>query len=121
MHITQPVRHSMHGADFESFVSPTSGSRELCAWRTTLHPGQAGTEHVVDHEEVFLVLDGEPVIHLDGSAIAPTAGSVVLVPAGSAVRVDNPGPRPTSMWVTTVVGLTATIAGGDPIRPPWTR
>ncbi|MGW0037064.1 cupin domain-containing protein [Gordonia sp. NPDC003376] len=121
MHITEPVRHRLHGADFDSFVSPSSGSRELCAWRTTIGPGQAGAEHTIDHEEVFLVLAGEPVIRLDGAAATPTSGEVVFAPAGSSVAVDNPGPDPVTMWVTTVVGLTATMAGGDPISPPWAR
>lgn len=113
--------HQMHGARFDSVVAPSAGSAELCAWRTTVAPGTSGQAHTIDHEEVFLVLTGTPTITLDGTSTPLAPGSVVFAPAGSSVRLDNDAAGEAQLWVTTVVGLTASTPGGDRIVPPWTR
>jgi quercetin dioxygenase-like cupin family protein len=111
--------HHMHGAQFHSYVAPSRGSRQLCAWRTELAPGTAGAPHTVSHEEVFLVLHGSPTITLDDQQARLCAGDVVFVPESATVKLDNPGDSPASVWVTTSVGLTAVTAGGETITPPW--
>ncbi|MGW5521147.1 cupin domain-containing protein [Gordonia sp. NPDC003950] len=118
--IDSPRHHDLHGATFSSYVCPSTGSRELCAWRTTLGPAQPGADHRVDHEEVFLVLAGTPRITLDGLVTHAHVGDVVFVPAGSSVRLDNPGADECQVWVSAPVGLTATTAQGQRIIPPWT-
>ena len=99
---------------------PSAGSAELCAWRTTVAPGTTGQPHIVNHEEVFLVLAGTPTMTLDGTPTRLAPGSVVFVPAGSSVRLDNDADEEAQLWVTTVVGLTASTPAGDRIVPPWT-
>lgn len=115
------VAHRLHGAVFHSYAAPARGSAELCAWRLEVQPGVAGVPHRVSREEVFLVLSGALTVTLDGVAAEVTPGDVVLVPAGSSVAVGNRGDGPALMWVTTSVGLEATTADGDVIRPPWTQ
>jgi len=115
------VRHQLHGAVFHSFAAPASGSRELCAWRLEVAPGTPGAAHRLTKEEVFLMLSGTLDVTLDGETSTLTPGEVVLVPAGAEVRVDNTGAGPAAMWVTTSVGLQATMADGSTIAPPWTR
>ena len=110
----------LHGARFESVVAPSAGSAELCAWRTTVAPGTTGQPHIVNHEEVFLVLAGTPTMTLDGTPTRLAPGSVAFVPAGSSVRLDNDADEEAQLWVTTVVGLTASTPAGDRIVPPWT-
>ncbi|MGC4934218.1 cupin domain-containing protein [Gordonia sp. DT30] len=119
--VTQPTVHGMHGSLFESFVSPSRGSTELCAWRTVVGPTQQGTAHRVDREEIFLVLGGEPVLYLDGRPEALQVGAVVFVPADSEVRLDNPGMHEATLWVTAVAGLQATTVSGQQISPPWAQ
>ncbi|WHU45487.1 cupin domain-containing protein [Gordonia sp. L191] len=119
--VVGPVVHGMHGARFESFVAPSRGSAELCAWRTVLEPEQFGTAHRVDREEIFLVLTGDPECELDGRRHTLAVGSVVHVPAGSRVRLDNPGSAEASVWVTAPAGLTAVTDSGETITPPWAR
>ncbi len=114
------VLHAMHGARFLSYVAPSSGSRQLCAWRVEVAAGQTGAAHRVSHEEVFLTLAGSPTLHLDDARHELTTGDVVLVPAGATVRLDNPGAGEASLWVTAAVGLTATTPDGSIITPPWT-
>lgn len=115
------VIHEMHGSQFASYVAPSSGSRQLCAWRTELEPGTPATPHTVSHEEVFLVLEGTPTVRI-GTAAATVLipGSVVFVPAATRVAVSNDGPVAARMWVTAAVGLTATTDDGLVLSPPWT-
>jgi mannose-6-phosphate isomerase-like protein (cupin superfamily) len=117
----EAVVHDLHGARFSSYVAPSSGSTELCAWRVAVAPGVAGQEHRISREEVFLVLSGSPTLALDGVSSELTPGRVVLAPAGARVRLDNPGGTPAELWVTTSVGLEAELADGSSLSPPWTR
>ncbi|MGV9858232.1 cupin domain-containing protein [Gordonia sp. NPDC003425] len=119
--IAKPNTFEMHGAVFESFVSPSRGSSELCGWRTELRPGQIGAEHCIDAEEILLVLSGRPRVVLDGAQYEVAAGDVLFAAAGTSVRVDNPHATPARMWVSAVAGLTATSSTGERICPPWTH
>ena len=115
------VEHQMHGATFLSFVAPASGSRQLCAWRLEVAAGATGVAHRVNHEEVFLLLDGELSVTLDGASETLRPGDVAQVPAGAEVCIDNPSGRSASAWVTTAVGLEATLPDGSSVSPPWVR
>jgi quercetin dioxygenase-like cupin family protein len=119
--IKSPVEHQMHGALFASYVAPARGSAELCAWRVRVEPDVQGQAHRVSHEEVFLVLAGTPTITVDGDRDRLETGDVVFAAAGSSVRLDNDGDLAAELWVTTSVGLTAQMADGTEIVPPWVR
>ena len=128
LHAADAVVHQLHGSVFTSFASPARGSRELCAWRLEVPPGSRGVPHTISKEEILLVLSGTLRVTLDGAPASADAqpadarpGDAVLVPAGAQLQVDNPGPAPAVAWVTTSVGLEATMAGGAAIRPPWTQ
>ena len=109
-----------HGSRFLSYVSPTRGSRELCAWRLSVPPGLRGVAHRPSREEVLLVLEGELRVSLDGTESALHPDDVLLVPAGSELRVDA-GPEGASAWVSTTPGLEAVTADGTRLAPPWAR
>ncbi|GGL94300.1 cupin domain-containing protein [Nakamurella endophytica] len=119
-HQSDAVVYETHGSLFRSFVTPSRGSRELCAWQLTVPAGLIGVEHRPDREEVLLVVAGDLVVTVDGTTATAHAGSVVLVPAGSEFRVDG-GPSGATAWVTTTPGLEAVTADGTRIRPPWAR
>jgi quercetin dioxygenase-like cupin family protein len=122
MHPADAIVHELHGARFSSFAAPARGSRELCAWRLDVAPGSVGTGHTVSREEVLLMLTG--TLHVtvgDAAAEASGPGDVIVVPPGGSLRVDNPGDEPASAWVTTSVGLQATLADGSTLSPPWVR
>lgn len=112
------VSFETHGSRFLSFVSPSKGSTQLCAWQLTIPAGLRGVAHRPSLEEVLLVLDGELQVTLDGAYAALHRGDAVLVPAGSELRVDA-GPDGASAWVTTTPGLEAVTADGTRISPPW--
>ncbi|MFC9326035.1 cupin domain-containing protein [Kitasatospora sp. NPDC057015] len=113
--------HEIHGARFTSYASTASGSTELCAWRLEVPAGSEGVAHTVDREEILLLLDGSLLIALDGEERTLLPGDTAIAPAGGTLRVDNPGRQPARAWVTTSVGLTATLPDGSVINPPWAR
>jgi quercetin dioxygenase-like cupin family protein len=110
--------HQVHGSTFSSFVAPSRGSTQLCAWQLSVPAGLIGAPHRPTREEVLLLLDGELTITLDGIATDLAAGDVVLIPAGSQLRVDG-GTADATAWVTTTPGLEAVMADGSRITPPW--
>ena len=119
--VREAVAHELHGATFHSYVAPASGSRELCAWRLEVAAGTAGVEHRVSREEVVLLVSGRLTVTVDGVTSTLSAGDVVFVPAGASFRVDNTSGAPAGAWVTTSVGLQATMPDGTSISPPWVR
>ena len=112
--------HELHGARFTAYVAPSRGSTQLCAWRLDLPADSPGVEHRVSHEELLLVLDGTLHVSVDGVAGRAERGHVVHVPAGSRLRVGT-GAGPATAWVTTTPGLTAELADGTQLAPPWAR
>ncbi|MFI7544066.1 cupin domain-containing protein [Actinoplanes sp. NPDC049599] len=115
------VRHELHGAAFHSYVAPSSGSRELCAWRLDVAAGTTGVPHRVNREEVLLVLTGELTATIGDNRTTVRAGEVAFVPAGALFGLDNVSDAPAAAWVTTSIGLEATLADGSLISPPWVR
>ncbi len=114
------VPFETHGSRFLSYVSPSRGSSQLCAWQLTVPADLQGVAHQPTREEVLLVLAGELHVTLDGLATALQPGDVVLVPAGSDLRVDA-GLEGATAWVTTTPGLEAVTADGTKIAPPWAQ
>jgi quercetin dioxygenase-like cupin family protein len=121
VHDRDAVPHRLHGSTFHSYAAPATGSRELCAWRLEVPPGTVGAPHRVSREEVFLILGGRLTVTLDGVTGDLTPGDVLLVPAGAELRADNLSDGVVTAWVTTSVGLRATMADGSAVSPPWAR
>ena len=107
------------GIRFTALAAPSRGSAQLCAWLLTVDPGvQPGQPHSLDHDEVFLVLEG--AITLSAGGEVATAGDAVVVPAGEPIQLSNAGDRPARVHVAVRAGFTATLADGTPIgTPPW--
>ncbi|CAL9626165.1 cupin domain-containing protein [Streptomyces sp. enrichment culture] len=111
--------HEIHGTRFVSYANPRTGSKELCAWRGEIPAGTKAPAHTVSREEVFHLLAGELLITLDGRTERVTAGDTVIINAGATFAVENRTDRTATSWVTTSVGLTAEMADGTRIAPPW--
>ncbi len=117
---TEATTFETHGSRFSSYVAPSRGSNELCAWRLDVPADLDGVAHRPNREEILLVLDGELRITLDGVHTELHCGDVALVPANSELRV-NAGPLGASAWVTTTPGLEAVMGDGSRITPPWAQ
>ncbi|GGJ02523.1 cupin domain-containing protein [Streptomyces brasiliensis] len=119
IHSSDAVTHEIHGARFISYVTPRTGSKELCAWRGGVPPGTKAPAHTVNREEVIHLLDGELLITLDGRTERVLAGDTVLVGPGATLGVENLTEGTAVTWVTTSIGLAADLADGTRIVPPW--
>ncbi|MFI9807097.1 cupin domain-containing protein [Streptomyces sp. NPDC052301] len=116
---SEAVTHEIHGARFVSYATPLTGSKELCAWRGEIPPGTQAPAHTVSREEIFHLLVGDLLITLDGRTERISAGDTVIVGAGATLAVENPTDHTAISWVTTSVGLTAELADGTLVTPPW--
>ncbi len=114
------VPFEAHGSRFLSYVAPSRGSSELCAWRLEVPPGLTGVPHRPTREEVLLVLAGELSATVDGSRATLHPGDVLVVPPGAELAVDA-GPEGCTAWVTTSPGLEAVLPDGSRLTPPWSR
>ncbi|KUN20720.1 cupin [Streptomyces antibioticus] len=119
IHPSEAVTHEIHGARFVSFATPLSGSKELCAWRGEIPAGTKAPAHTVNREEILHLLAGELLITLDGDTHRVTAGDTVIVNPGATLSVENPTDDTAVTWVTTSIGLSAELADGTVITPPW--
>jgi quercetin dioxygenase-like cupin family protein len=120
IHASEAVVHEMHGARFTAYATPSSGSKELCAWQLEVSGGSRGVAHTVTREEVFFLMKGAVSITIDGQVSRLAPGDAAVIPAGSTLGVDNDAEETASVWVATSVGLEAVLADGTRITPPWT-
>lgn len=108
-----------HGVRFSSYVRPSRGSDQLCAWRVDVPAGPGGTPHRPSREEVICCVDGELTVAMNGTDHRLRPGDVAYVPAGSEISLGS-GPGGGAAWVTSLAGLEATMGDGSQFRPPWT-
>lgn len=116
---SEAVTHEIHGARFVSYATPLTGSKELCAWRGEIPAGTKAPSHTVNREEIFHLLDGELLITLDDDTHRIAAGDTLIINPGATLSVENPTDRTAISWVTTSIGLKATLTDGTVITPPW--
>lgn len=113
---------ALHGVTFTSFVSSASGAARLAAWRADFHPETPGQAHTMSEEETFYVLAGNLDVELGDDHFRATAGDAVLVPAGAVFKVSNNTTEPAQAWVTSLLGMKATLhPAGQEITPPWAQ
>lgn len=116
----EATRYEMGGNQFDAYIAPSTGSKELCAWRLQVPPDVRGLPHAPSNEEVLLVLGGTLCGALGGEEFALAPGDVLLVPAGVEVRIDG-GRDGATAWVSTGHGLEAVTAAGERLSPPWAQ
>ncbi|WP_330328522.1 cupin domain-containing protein [Streptomyces sp. NBC_00536] len=117
----EAVVHEIHGGRFVSYVRTDTGSRDLAAWRVEIPAAMVAPAHTISAEETFYVLSGRLRLTIDGDSAELGAGDAAVAPAGSTLGVANTTDEPAHMWVTTRAGLTAKLADGATITPPWAQ
>lgn len=121
-HLTSTRTFAMHGVQFHSYASSAFGSARLAAWRAEFAPRTPGQPHRMSHEEVLHVLSGTLQVEVEHDRFTARAGDGVLVPANALFRVSNDADDPAEVWVTTELGMTATMeADGTAVQPPWAQ
>ncbi|MEV0249154.1 cupin domain-containing protein [Nocardia sp. NPDC050712] len=105
-------------AQFSGMAAPSRGSSQICTWRLTVPPNlEVGAAHVLDRDEVFMVLSGR--LEISGQLLG--AGDALVVPAGSPIAVGNPGDEPAVAHIAIAAGFAATMPDGSSFTPPWAR
>jgi quercetin dioxygenase-like cupin family protein len=106
------------GVRFTSLAAPALGSPETCVWQLTVDAGFTSDPHTLDHDEIFVVLDGRVRLTPDGPELG--AGDAGVVPAGEPIALANSADRPARLQVAIRAGFTATMADGSAVgTPPW--
>lgn len=115
-------RFDLPGIHFVGLLAPSRGSTELCTWRLEVDPG-AGSEnesHQLDHEEVFVILEGSLTIIVDGQTLNLNVGDALSVPARTQLSVINRTNAKASALVCIRAGFQGIMANGEMIgTPPW--
>lgn len=110
------------GFHFTGYTAPSRGATEICSWRLQIEPGALSEVHWLDHEEIFLLLEGELTVSVAGEEIKLATGDALAVPARSPLQIANRENLPACAIVCLPVGTQATGANGHVIGTPlWAR
>jgi quercetin dioxygenase-like cupin family protein len=106
-------------ATMRTYASPTTDAHApVAVWRTEMAAGVAGPLHVVDVDQVVVVVSGELTAEVAGTAFVVPAGDSALLPADAERRLTA-GPDGVVTVTASLPGATARIGAGDPVPVPW--
>ena len=113
---------TLPGIRFVGLTAPSRGASEICTWHLHVDPHTpGGNPHWLDHEEVFILLEGSLQIVIDGEQVTGAPGDALTVPANARLQVSNPTDSPAHALVCISAGFQA-FADGEPIgTPPWAQ
>ncbi len=102
-------------------AAPSRGAKQTCAWRFTMAPGAPASLHMVDREEIFVLLSGAARVTIDDAEHDLAAGDALVVPPHTSFAVGNPHAEPLEMIAVLPVGGRAIMPGQAPFVPPWAQ
>ena len=102
-------------------AAPSRGAKQTCAWRFTMAPGAPASPHMVDREEIFVLLSGAARVTIDDAEHDLTAGDALVVPPHTSFALGNPHAEPLEMIAVLPVGGRAIMPGQEPFVPPWAQ
>lgn len=113
---------ALDGFHFTGLTAPSRGASELCTWRLEIEPHTKSEAHWLDHEEVFILLDGSITISVAEEDIELHAGDALSVPARSLLQLTHVGETTAHVIVCVPVGVHGTMADGREVgTPPWAQ
>ena len=92
MHVLRAAladRFELPGVAFTAAAAPSRGSADVCTWHLTVEPGlESPNAHVLDQDEIFMVMAG--VVRLTpGGEVAEPARVVVVIRSGFTATGDD--------------------------------
>lgn len=109
-------------AVMRTLVSPTLHHSALAVWEATLEPGATGPEHLMDADQVYVVLGGSLAVMVEGTFDEAGAGDSVFVPGGTLRQISNAGGTLVSFVVAMPGGAhVSTPSGSHHGELPWAR
>lgn len=114
----EPSPHGDHGMSTAYRISEAVPRRTMEFRKRTLHAGSAIGLHVLSHDEVYYVLDGEGEVESDGTRARVTAGMAAYLYTGANVAIRQLGPKPLTLIIAyplpAGISLATTRVHGDP-------
>ena len=111
---------TVDGFHFIGLTAPSRGASELCTWRLEIEPHARSEAHWLDHEEVFVLLDGTITVSVAGEDIELHAGDALNVPARTLLQLSSTADEAAHAVVCLPVGAHGTMADGHEVgTPPW--
>ena len=107
---------------FVGLTAPSRGASEICTWHLYVEPHVPRDEaHWLDHEEVFILLEGALNFTIDDEQVSLAAGDAMAVPAQARIQLSNEADTPAHALVCIPVGFQAFNAKQTIGTPPWAR
>ena len=108
-------------ATMHTLASPTtSPAMDVAVWRTELPAGSAGPRHVIDVDQLLVVLAGAVRVEVEATAYDVVAGEAVKLPAHAARVIAASGTGPATTLTVGGPNASATVGDADPVPVPWT-
>jgi mannose-6-phosphate isomerase-like protein (cupin superfamily) len=95
----EPTPHGDIGMSTAYRISDKAPNRTMEFRKRTLHVGAAIGLHVIEHDEVYYVLEGEGEVTSDGSTKRVTAGMAAYLYNGANVGIKQLGAKPLTLIV----------------------
>jgi mannose-6-phosphate isomerase-like protein (cupin superfamily) len=113
---------TLPGVRFTGLTAPSRGASEICTWHVYVEPhAPSGEPHWLDHEEVFILLEGVLNAVINGEQMSLAAGDALAVPAQARLQISNPGDSPAHALVCISAGFQAFIGEQRIGTPPWAQ
>ncbi len=113
---------TLPGFRFVGLTAPSRGASEICTWRLHVEPNtSSGPAHWLDHEEVFILLEGMLQAVINDEQISLAAGDALAVPAQARIQLSNPSDAPAQALVCVPAGMRAFNAEQEIGTPPWAQ
>jgi mannose-6-phosphate isomerase-like protein (cupin superfamily) len=95
----EPAPHGDQGRTTAYRISDAAPRRTMEFRKRTLHAGAAIGLHVLGHDEVYYVLEGEGEVESDGERRRVTAGMAAYLYSGENVGIRQVGTEPLTLIV----------------------
>jgi quercetin dioxygenase-like cupin family protein len=113
-------KFQVEGFNFTGQTAPSRGATEISSWRVEALAGAVSGQHLLDREEVFLILDGALTFNVGGEIFEVSAGDAVSVSPQTLLQISNQSQKAAHFIACLPVGGKATMADGTEIgTPPW--
>lgn len=95
----EPAPHGNHGMSTAYRISDAVPQRAMEFRKRTLHVGSLIGLHVLTHDEVYYVLDGDGEVESDGAKQRVTLGTAAYLYKGANVGIRQLGEKPLTIIV----------------------
>jgi len=109
--------HETPNAVMRTLAAPSVGATELAVWEVAMTDGQAGPAHSVDHEQVWVVLQGALSVHLGEETLQVGPGDAAILPVGDERRIVAEGD--VRALVSSMAAPTVRTQDGGQRALPW--